>query len=69
MDDRLADVERNLAELQRGMTEFRQDVAQRMDKGFRWSIVTMAVGLIITWFGIYMLLSRSATLLKKFLLS
>jgi len=69
MDDRLANVERDLAELQKGLGELRHDVASRIDKGFRWSIITMAVGMIITWFGIFLLLQRSAALLKRVLLS
>jgi len=58
MDD---SVQRNLAELQKGMADLRHDV----QRGFRWTIVTVAVGMIITWFGVVMLLARGAALLRR----
>lgn len=69
MDDRLAAVERNLAELQKGIADVRQDVVNRIEQGYRWTIITMAVGLIITWLGVFLLLSRGTSLLKKILMS
>jgi hypothetical protein len=65
MDDRLAKVERNLAELQKGVTAFRQDVTNRIDQGFKWSIITVVIGMIITWFGAFLFLARGASLLRR----
>lgn len=67
MDDRLAKVERNLAELQKGIADFRQDVANRIDQGFKWSIITVVIGMIITWFGAFLFLARGASLLRRVL--
>lgn len=68
MDDRLARVEQRLAQTQGQVAEFRQDVASKIDKSFVWSIITIVVGLVITWFGIWLLLTRGANLIRRFML-
>ena len=65
MDDRLARVEQKLEEIQGRIGE----VAQKLDKSFRWSIITLVVSLAITWLGLYLLLSRAATLLRRLVVS
>lgn len=58
MDDRIARVEQNLQ-------DFRQEVTQKLDLSFRWTIITIVVGLVITWFGAFLLLSKGASLLRR----
>jgi len=65
MDDRLAKVEQGLEELQRWTGDFRKEVIQKLDQSFRWSIITLAVCLAITWLGAFLLISRGATLLRR----
>lgn len=65
MDDRLARVEQNLEELQRGIGDFRKDLTQRLNQSFRWSIITLVVSLAITWLGLFLLLSRGAAMLRR----
>lgn len=68
MDDRLARLEQKLGQAQEDVAEFRRDLANKIDQSFRWSIVTMGVGLIITWLGAFFLLAKGASLLRRFLI-
>jgi hypothetical protein len=69
MNDQLATVERRVDDLQRGLQEFRLDVTDRLGRSFKWTILTMAVAILATWFGIVMFLTRGATLLRQLLQS
>lgn len=69
MDDRLAALERRLAEAEKTIGHVRHDLATRVDQAFRWSVTTIVVGLIITWFGALLLLTRGASLIRRFMLS
>jgi hypothetical protein len=64
MDDRLVKVEQSLDELQKGIA----DIGSKIEKSFRWSIITMVISMIITWFGIFLLFARGATLTRRSLL-
>lgn len=69
MNDQLATVERRVDDLQRGLQEFRLDVTDRLGRSFKWTIITLAVAILATWFGIAMFLTRGATLLRQLLQS
>lgn len=68
MDDRLARIEQRLAGAQQKVGDFRHDLENRMDQSFKWSVITLGVGLIITWLGIFLLLARGTALLRRLLL-
>jgi hypothetical protein len=68
MDDRLARLEQRLGEVQGKIGEYRRDLTARIDLAYRWSIITLGVGLIITWLGVFMLLARGTALLRRLLL-
>lgn len=69
MDDRLAQVEQKVAEARQEVADLRRLLAHSIDQSFKWSVITMGVGVIIAWFGILLFLSRGASLLRKFTLS
>ena len=68
MDDQLTKLEQSVEGLQKGMADFRQDVVSKIDQSFRWSVITMAIGLIITWFGIFLIIARGGNILRRSLL-
>ena len=59
MDDR--QLEQRLEGLQKGIA----DIGNKIEKSFRWSIITVAVGIIITWFGIFLLIARGTSFARK----
>lgn len=67
-DDRLARLEQRLGETQKTIGDFRRDLGARFDQSFKWSIITLGIGLIITWLGIFLLLARGTALLRRLLL-
>ena len=68
MDDRLARLEQRLGEIQTKVGDFRRDIGTRLDQSFKWSIITLGIGLIITWLGVFLLLARGTALLRRLLL-
>ena len=69
MDDRLAEVEQKVAEARQEVADLRRLLTHSIDQSFKWSVITMGVGVIIAWFGILLLLTRGAGLLRRFMLS
>lgn len=69
MDDRLAQLEHKLAETRQELADFRRQLSKTLDESFKWSIITMGVAVIISWFGIFLLLTRGASLIRRFMLS
>lgn len=69
LDDRLAQVEQKVAEARQEVADLRRLLAHSIDQSFKWSVITMGVGVIIAWFGIFWMLSRGTSLLRRFMLS
>ena len=67
MEDQLAAVEKRVEELERELAEFRRDMTDRVSRGFRWTLATLVVAILATWFGIFLFLSRGAAHLRQLL--
>lgn len=67
MEDQLAVVERRMEELERELAEFQRDMTDRVTRGFRWTMATLVVAVLATWFGIFLFLSRGAAHLRQLL--
>jgi len=67
MDDQLVRVEKRLEDLQREVVESRREIAVLLGRGFKWTIATLAVAIVITWFGVFIFLTKGATALSQLL--
>lgn len=67
MEDDLAVVEKRMEELERELAEFHRDMVDRVSRSFRWTMATLFVAVLATWFGIFLFLSRGAAHLRQLL--
>lgn len=67
MEEQMAAVEKRMEELERELTELHRDMADRVGRGFRWTMATLVVAILATWFGIFLFLSRGAAHLRQLL--
>ena len=67
MEDQLVVVEKRMEELERELAEFHRDMADRVSRSFRWTMATLVVAILATWFGIFLFLSRGAAHLRQLL--
>lgn len=67
MEEQLAAVEKRMEELERELAEFQRDMTDRVGRGFRWTLATLVVAVLATWFGIFLFLSRGAAHLRQLL--
>jgi len=67
MEDQLAVLEKRVDEVERELTELHRDLADRLGRSFRWTLATLVVAVLATWFGIFLFLSRAAAHLRQLL--
>jgi hypothetical protein len=67
MEDQVAVVEKRIDELERELAELHGDLVSRMTRSFRWTLATIVVAALATWFGIFLFLSRGAAHLRQLL--
>lgn len=67
MEDQLAVLEKRVDEVERELTELHRDLADRLGRSFRWTLATLVVAVLATWFGIFLFLSRGAAHLRQLL--
>lgn len=67
MDDQLAGLDRGVEDLRQELTAFRLDAIARVGRSFKWTMATMAVGVLAMWFGIFLYLARGAEQLRQLL--
>lgn len=67
MEDELAVIEKRVEDLERELAEFHRDMADRVSRSFRWTMATLFVTVLATWFGIFLFLSRGAAHLRQLL--
>lgn len=60
MDDQFAKMDKRVDDLQRDITEMRREITGLLARSFRWIIVTVAVAVVTTWFGVYIILKTGA---------
>ena len=67
MDDQLLRVEKRVEDLQREVGALRQEMTLLLARGFKWTIATLAVAVMITWFGVFIFLTKGAAVLSQIL--
>ncbi len=67
MDDQLGRVEKRMEDLQREIVELRREMAVLLARGFKWTITTLAVAVVITWFGVFIFLTKGTAALSQLL--
>lgn len=67
MDDQLAIVEKRVDDLRHELAEFRRDATDRVARSFKWTVATLVVAVLATWFGVFMFLTRGTAQLRQIL--
>lgn len=67
MEDQLGVLEKRVDEVERELAELHRDLADRLGRSFRWTLATLVVAVLATWFGIFLFLSRGAAHLRQLL--
>lgn len=67
MEDQVAALEKHVDDLEQQLSEFRRDVVDRVGRSFKWTMATVVVAVLATWFGVFMFLTRGAGQLRQLL--
>ena len=67
MDDQLVRVEKRMEDLQREVAELRREMTVLLGRGFKWTITTLAVAVVVTWFGFFIFITKGTAALSQLL--
>ena len=65
MDDQIG---KRVEDLQRELAEFRREMNDLLARSFRWTIATLAVAVLATWFGVFIIVKGGGAVIRQLLL-